>query len=72
MTPARRLTYDFMELPHVRKLQVACGLGLREEADAGLPEREQWILVFTRARERGLVGELRRAVAGQLAELEDD
>lgn len=62
MTPERRLTYDFMELPFVIRLQVATKLRLTRKRDNQLTERERIVLYFKRAKREHKLPELRKVV----------
>jgi hypothetical protein len=55
---ARRLIYNYLELSADERSRIARELGLIEEADESAPEFEQHRLVFSRARQRGLIEKL--------------
>lgn len=60
---SRELTYAFMNLPHVLKLQAASELGLYDrEADAELEDKDLYIQFFIRAKERNLLQALEEKV----------
>jgi hypothetical protein len=52
----RKLVYRFLDLPHVRRMEVVKSLGLAEEADTDLS------LYFKRAEEREILDKLWRAI----------
>jgi len=62
MSPQRRLVYDFVELPHVVRMQIVSRLGLSQESDGQLPEKDREVLYFRRAQENNLLNELRREI----------
>lgn len=53
MSPNRRFVYDFMELPHIMKLQIAVDLGLSKKGDESLADSDRFIQYFHRAQDRG-------------------
>jgi hypothetical protein len=65
MSPMRELLYAFATLPYARRLVIAQGLGLIEEADSGADEIELHRAIFSRARERNRLADLWDAVAAE-------
>lgn len=55
---ARKLTYRFLELPHVVRLQISVDLGLYTPDDRGLNDHDLYTLILKRAKERGLLPDL--------------
>jgi predicted phosphodiesterase len=48
--PNRVLTYRFLTLPYVKRIQIAYDLGLFTDADRHLSDAELWVEIFQRAR----------------------
>ncbi len=69
MQSARQLTYRFLQLPHVARVDVANVLGLRDRGDEKLTDNEQYVLIFQRAKQANLLDTLRTAVEERLREL---
>jgi len=65
MSPMRELLYAFATLPYARRLAIAQGLGLIEEADSGADEIELHRAIFSRARDRDRLADLWDAVAAE-------
>ncbi len=55
---ARRLTYHYLMLPYITRIQIARELGVLTDEDLVLPELEWHKLVFERAKERGLLRQM--------------
>jgi hypothetical protein len=58
-----KLVCGYLRLPHIRRIEVARKLGLLTDEDLRLPDAEWQKLVFTRARERGVLKQLGDALA---------
>ena len=54
----RQLAVGYFGAPVTRRLEIAQALGVLEEADHDLPDRERSAAVLTRIRDRGLIDEL--------------
>jgi hypothetical protein len=65
---ARRLTYKFMELPHVLKLQAIEKCHLGKKNDDKLEDLVRWTEIFKRAKEAGKV----RILWEEVCRLEDE
>lgn len=53
---------DFWSLTVSQRHRVACNLNLMDDSIEKLPEPERYNEVFHRAKERGLIGQLKRAI----------
>jgi hypothetical protein len=62
MTSLRTLSIQYFKLTFSKKLEIAGGLDLFEEADTKLPDHERFRRVLLRARERNLLKELKGAI----------
>ena len=69
---ARRLVYDFVELPSYKQISIARDLGLLESDEGRASDRENRTLIFTRAGERQMLNKLRAAVDKALGKEPDD
>jgi hypothetical protein len=58
MDPARMLTYQYLSLPHHKRVLIAQKLGLIEDNDEGLRDGELFALYFQRAREKAVLESL--------------
>jgi GTPase-associated adaptor domain len=63
MKTLRDINVRFFKLTLSQKSEIAGRLGLLEDEDVNLPDYERFRQVFLRARERGLVQELDRAIS---------
>lgn len=69
MNHNRKLVYRFLELTHVRRMDVVMKLGLAEPTDKELEPNERNTLYFRRATERGILAQMWDAIEEQY---EDD
>jgi hypothetical protein len=72
MQPGRKLTYQFMELPHHVKLKIAQELKLIRDEDQGLRDADLYQRYFERAAEAGKLADLWRAVQRELGAPEEN
>jgi len=66
-TTQRDLVFDFWSLSITRRHKVIQSLNLLNQDDKQLPEPERYRLAFKRARERGMIGELKEQIYKVLA-----
>ena len=62
MNPARMLMYRFLTLPYVSKVEIATGLGLLSNDDAGIAEPELYLRYYSRAKDQGILAKFWDAV----------
>lgn len=62
MNIARKMVYQFFDLPYVRRMDVVTKLGLTRDSDSEIPENQRYPEYFKRATELGVVEELREAI----------
>lgn len=62
MEPARILTYRFFDLPHVKRIDIACELELYMDEDEGLQDFELFGRILQRAIQRNKVAQLWNSV----------
>lgn len=59
---ARKLTYDFLDLSWVFRLDVARQLGLTDDSDIYLSDNDRMTTYFVRAKEKDLLSQMRMAI----------
>lgn len=69
MTETRRLVYNFLRLPHHRKLEVAQELGLLDDIKDYATDQDFFRRIFRRVKEQGKVAQLQQLVDEHLQEL---
>jgi GTPase-associated adaptor domain len=66
----RQLTYRYLGLPPVQRRTIASALGLVSDAEQWSSEQSSWATLFQRAKDRGIVPQLQKAVDEAYTQLE--
>jgi len=65
INPVRTLTYRFLSLPYVSRIEIAQSLGLLQDEDKGVKDRELFRRFFRRAKERNILRRLWDEIGGR-------